>query len=39
MELEAEDKKATGLILEAPFTNLQEEIRDYPMSQVCGQFF
>lgn len=33
-DLEAEGNKVTGLILEAPFTNLQEEIRDYPMSRI-----
>ncbi|XP_039278778.1 uncharacterized protein LOC111051735 [Nilaparvata lugens] len=33
-DLEAEGNKITGLILEAPFTNLQEEIRDYPMSRM-----
>ena len=33
-ELEAEGKTCAGVILEAPFNNLRDEIREYPMSQV-----
>ncbi|XP_075213567.1 lysophosphatidylserine lipase ABHD12 isoform X2 [Lycorma delicatula] len=34
LELESEGSHITGLVLEAPFTNLQDEIRDYPIAQL-----
>lgn len=33
-ELAAEGKTCAGVILEAPFNNLSDEIREYPMSQL-----
>lgn len=32
--MEAEGKRVAGLLLEAPFTNLSDEIREYPIAQV-----
>ncbi|XP_046676382.1 lysophosphatidylserine lipase ABHD12-like isoform X1 [Homalodisca vitripennis] len=32
--LEGEGKKVAGVVLEAPFNNLSEEIREYPISQL-----
>jgi len=33
-ELEGEGQRVSGLVLEAPFTNLSDEIREYPISQL-----
>jgi len=33
-ELEGEGRQVPGLILEAPFNNLSDEIREYPISQL-----
>uniref|UniRef100_A0A1B6D7Z0 Serine aminopeptidase S33 domain-containing protein n=1 Tax=Clastoptera arizonana TaxID=38151 RepID=A0A1B6D7Z0_9HEMI len=33
-KLEGEGKPLSGLVLEAPFNNLSDEIREYPMSQM-----
>lgn len=33
-ELEAENKQVTGVVLESPFNNLSDEIKEYPICQV-----